>query len=184
MKHKGQPAVRFEDRPVREATPAAESSAVEPPAPPPVDLSQVGRDLASNIQALGQLLHGVLFTLKLRHLETGLPPAVDTHLGFTIQLRAQMTADLLMGYAQENPAVLRVVQGFNGLFTGGQLATVVGAHLVAAAATANLETPISQGAETVLIPDVLAHVEEENRQIERRLRLAAAAAGSANGQPA
>ncbi|HJS94525.1 MAG TPA: hypothetical protein VJ741_09690 [Solirubrobacteraceae bacterium] len=180
IKHKGHRQPAYQDKPRREAPkPAAEPIAPPgPPAPPPVDLVAVGKDLAGNIRTVGQLLHGALYMLKLRHVTTGKPPAIDTHLAYAVQLRADMTAEVLMGYAAQNPTVMRAVNAFNGLFVGGALGAVIGTHVVAAAASVGIETPISEPAESMFIPDVLQHVAREDAEIEARLRHMAAAAHS------
>lgn len=167
-KHPDQKPVEFGDGPRAKKPP-------EPPKPPQtivVDLTALETETANSVLTLGQLLHGALFWVKmstLTHPDRGLPP-LDTHLAWALQLRSKATAHILVQHAQHNETLMRVVNGLNGLFKGGETATLVASLGLAAAATIGAPTPgIIQGA---VNQDVLEEVEKENAMLAEMIRRA------------
>ncbi|MGH3628975.1 MAG: hypothetical protein ACRDRL_16265, partial [Sciscionella sp.] len=151
--------VAFGDRPQRIAPPPLVDAAERKPAAlPTVDLKALEAETAQNIKALGQLLHGVLFMAKVAKIQQpeSRLPAFDTHLAHAVQLRADLTARLLAEHAAKNEALLRILQGFNGAFKGGDVGQVAGSLVCAGLATVGRPAPGPFAA--MLIPDVMQAV--------------------------
>jgi hypothetical protein len=157
------------------------------------ELAQIQDELASNVETVGQLVHGALIGLKLMRLqdpERRLPlpggssfalPAFDTHLGYTLISRSQLTAKVLVEHAGENETLLKWIVRFNGWFKGGEVGQLVGAHVVAAAASVGVENPILGAAAGALIGDVVERVQVENHQLRQQVAQLQAQAAAAAG---
>jgi hypothetical protein len=181
-KHKDQSEPAFEDKPTRQAP---TGPPLERKAPPlPVDLKALETETAQNIAGVGQLLHGVLLMGKIAKIQNpdGRLPEIDTHLGFALQLRADMTARLLTEYAAKNQTVMRVLQGFNALFKGGEAAQLVGSLALAGLASAG--QPVPGPFQGMLNRDVVQAVDAENRELYAQMQAAQRAAAATNGHPA
>lgn len=177
-KHPGRPKVSYQDAPQREAPPIGPTVVI----PPKIDLEELEKVTARNIQAVGQLMHGGLQMAKLGKMvnpESRLP-ALDTHLAIALQLRAEATAHLLVGYAEKNDGVMKAVQAFNRAFEGGESATVIISLGLAAAAT--IGAPAPGFLQTMVNGDVVSAVQKENVELfeqATKIRQAQAAAKEA-----
>jgi hypothetical protein len=161
---------------------ASEIPVQKAPAAAAGQLREVQQELAQNIQMVGQVLHPVLLNLKLLRLQNPegriripgtkleLPlPSVDSHLAFTLISRSELTAKVLVDHAASNETLLKWLVRFNGWFKGGEVGSLVGAHLVAAAGTVGLTGGMVGSVQGMLIPDVLSQVQEENFQLRRQV---------------
>lgn len=161
-KHKDQPQIHYEDRPVREPPTGPR---VEVHMPPPVDLEKLEAVTAENIEALGQLLHMALKTAKVQkamHPNSRLP-ALDTHFAFALQLRARATAHLAVQYAAKNETFMRLLLAFNRAFEGSESATVLISLGLGLAGT--IGAPAPPMLHGMFNADVMQAVEAENREL-------------------
>jgi hypothetical protein len=178
--------VDFSDRPQPPPPPPEPQT---PSQPLPIDLKELEKTTARNLEGVAMLLHGALRGVKIARLQAqaaGKPtrvPPLDTHFPIALRNRAAMVAHLLVEYASKNEAVMRLVRAFNGLFEGGEAASTLAA--LAIAALASLSAPVPELMAQLTIPDVLQEVSTENEAIVKELgRLEAvrqAATAQANG---
>jgi hypothetical protein len=179
----------------REARQKAEEpyEAPAPSAPPRTDLLATERALAQNLEALGGGIAALLESYKvfvvthpgaaLRLSGQARPlPYLETTFGHVVAQQAPVTAQVIMGYAANNETLLRWVEGFNRVATGGAVGQVVASHAAGLAHTAMPTSPMTERAVSFLAPDALQRVIAENEALRQRvdeLRRNAAAASAA-----
>lgn len=157
------------------------------------ELAEIQAELGENIRMVGGVLHSILVSAKvarLQHpdgrvpipgLEATLPlPAVETHLAYALISRSELTAKVLVQHAESNETLLKWIVRVNGWFKGGEVSGLVGAHVVAAAATVGVGGPIVGTLAGALIGDIVDQVEQENRELRHQVaQLQAQVAGAA-----